>query len=299
MEGDNFEKNSKKFIFVPTCGRCTCPRGVTGPQGMTGSTGPQGITGPTGLQGITGAQGITGPTGLQGITGTTGPRGVTGPIGLRGVTGITGAQGITGPTGLQGITGPTGPQGVTGAIGLRGVTGPTGPQGVTGTQGITGPTGPTGPQGVGLRGVTGPTGPTGLQNIAQSFARALGPTPQTVANNGLVTFSTVTRSSDITINGANNTFTLARAGLYLIQFSAGIPADQPTPNRFAIVTNGTVQQGVTNFYDTGILSAFWQGVLPANAQITVINTSGGSRVIQGINTTSLNFVITRIADTSF
>ncbi|WP_279222093.1 hypothetical protein [Clostridium rectalis] len=88
-----------KVICIPSYGRCTCPRGVTG------ATGPQGITG------ITGAQGITGPTGIRGVTGPTGPQGVTG---------ITGAQGITGPTGIRGITGPTGPQGATGATGVTG-----------------------------------------------------------------------------------------------------------------------------------------------------------------------------------
>jgi len=81
---------------MPCCGRCTCPRGVTGP------TGPRGITGPTG------PRGITGPTGPRGITGSTGPQGITGPTGL---------QGITGPTGLQGVTGPTGPTAI--LIGLQ------------------------------------------------------------------------------------------------------------------------------------------------------------------------------------
>ncbi|WP_279222095.1 hypothetical protein [Clostridium rectalis] len=74
-------------ICMPCCGRCTCPRGITGP------TGPRGITGPTGIQGV------TGPTGLRGVTGPTGIQGVTGPTGLRGITGPTGIQGVTGPTG--------------------------------------------------------------------------------------------------------------------------------------------------------------------------------------------------------
>jgi len=107
--------NKCKMICIPTCGRCTCPRGVTGP------TGPQGITGPTG------PQGVTGPTGPQGVTGPTGPQGITGPTGPQGITGPTGPQGITGPTGPQGVTGPTGPQGITGPTGPQGITGPTGP----------------------------------------------------------------------------------------------------------------------------------------------------------------------------
>nr|WP_278001760.1 exosporium protein [Clostridium botulinum] len=106
-----------KVICMPCCGRCTCPRGVTGPTGPRGITGP---TGPRGITGPTGPQGITGPTGLQGITGPTGLQGVTGPTGLQGVTGPTGLQGVTGPTGLQGVTGPTGPTGPTAIlIGLQ------------------------------------------------------------------------------------------------------------------------------------------------------------------------------------
>ncbi|EPY2295713.1 collagen-like protein [Clostridium sporogenes] len=134
--------NKCKVICIPTCGRCTCPRGVTGPTGI------QGITGPTGIQGITGStglQGITGSTGLQGITGPTGLQGITGPTGLQGITGPTGLQGITGPTGLRGVTGPSGgPRGITGPTGLQGITGPTGPQGITGPTGIRGVTGTTG-----------------------------------------------------------------------------------------------------------------------------------------------------------
>ncbi|EJO5348104.1 exosporium protein, partial [Clostridium botulinum] len=38
-------------ICIPCYGKCTCPRGATGPTGpigITGPTGPTGITGPTG-----------------------------------------------------------------------------------------------------------------------------------------------------------------------------------------------------------------------------------------------------------
>ncbi|APH16092.1 collagen triple helix repeat family protein [Clostridium sporogenes] len=102
----------KKVICIPCCGRCTRPRGVTGP------TGPRGITG------TTGPRGITGTTGPRGITGTTGPRGITGTTGPKGITGTTGPRGITGTTGPRGITGTTGPRGITGTTGPRGVTGP-------------------------------------------------------------------------------------------------------------------------------------------------------------------------------
>ncbi|WP_072585706.1 hypothetical protein [Clostridium sporogenes] len=52
--------NRCKTLCIPVCGRCTCPRGITGP------TGPQGVTGATGLKGITGP-GVT-PTYFNAVT---------------------------------------------------------------------------------------------------------------------------------------------------------------------------------------------------------------------------------------
>ncbi|EKO1914542.1 exosporium protein, partial [Clostridium botulinum] len=37
--------NRCRMICIPTCSRCTFPRGVTGPTGL------QGVTGTTGIQG--------------------------------------------------------------------------------------------------------------------------------------------------------------------------------------------------------------------------------------------------------
>ncbi|MHB7980049.1 hypothetical protein CF067_05500 [Clostridium sporogenes] len=78
-------------MCIPCCGRCTCPRGATGP------------TGPRGSRGVTGPRGATGSRGITGTRGVTGPRGITGPRG------VTGTRGITGPTGPRGVTGTTGP----------------------------------------------------------------------------------------------------------------------------------------------------------------------------------------------
>lgn len=76
--------NNRCKICIPCCGRCTCPRGATGPTGPRGSRGVTGPRGATGSRGITGTRGVTGP---RGVTGT---RGITGPTGPRGVTGTTG-----------------------------------------------------------------------------------------------------------------------------------------------------------------------------------------------------------------
>ncbi|WP_459566386.1 hypothetical protein [Clostridium sporogenes] len=83
--------NNRCKICIPCCGRCTCPRGATGP------------TGPRGSRGVTGPRGATGSRGITGTRGVTGPRGITGPRG------VTGTRGITGPTGPRGVTGTTGP----------------------------------------------------------------------------------------------------------------------------------------------------------------------------------------------
>jgi hypothetical protein len=104
---------------------------MTGPTGITGSTG---ITGPTGTTGSTGHTGPTGITGATGMTGMTGPTGTTGSTGATGTSGPTGHTGITGPTGTTGSTGPTGITGITGSIGPTGITGVTGPVGPASTQ---------------------------------------------------------------------------------------------------------------------------------------------------------------------
>ncbi|GAA0082031.1 hypothetical protein [Clostridium sp. CTA-6] len=73
--------NNRCKICIPCCGRCTCPRGATGPTGPRGSRGVTGPRGATGSRGITGTRGVTGPRGITGTRGITGPRGVTGTTG--------------------------------------------------------------------------------------------------------------------------------------------------------------------------------------------------------------------------
>ncbi|MDI6919296.1 collagen-like protein [Clostridium botulinum] len=258
----------KKIICMPCCGRCTCPRGVTGP------TGPRGITGPTGLQGV------TGPTGLQGVTG---------PTGLQGVTGPTGLQGITGPTGLQGVTGPTGLQGVTGPTGLQGVTGPTGPQGITG---------PTGPQGI-----TGPTGPTanliGLQ--AQTTGLQLG----IIANSADIPLDTLISDAgtpDITFNAISNDIQLNTLGVYYVDWWINISDAQTTDSEINLIldaANGIMVPGNVSFTaETLSLPTQISGnavitVTSAPVNLKIINSSGAA-IQLGNTTIQLNVSVIKV-----
>ncbi|GAA0064924.1 hypothetical protein UT300001_34350 [Clostridium sp. CTA-1] len=264
----------KKIICMPCCGRCTCPRGVTGP------TGPRGITGPTGLQGV------TGPTGPQGVTGPTGPQGVTGPTGLQGVTGPTGLQGVTGPTGLQGVTGPTGLQGVTGPTGLQGVTGPTGLQGVTGPQGITGPTGPTANL-IGLQAQT-----TGLQFgiIADS------------ADIPLDTLISDAGTPDITFNAISNDIQLNTLGVYYVDWWINISDAQTTDSEINLTldaANGIIVPGNVSFTaETLSLPTQISGnavitVTSAPVNLKIINSSGGA-IQLGNTTIQLNVSVIKV-----
>ena len=90
-------------------------------------------------------------------------------------------QGALDASPMQGPTGPTGPTGPQGPAGPAG--GPAGPAGAPGAAGATGATGPAGP--------TGPTGPNDTQIL----------------------------SPDITVNGDNDTFTVAEAGRYRVSYN--------------------------------------------------------------------------------
>jgi len=108
----------------------------------------------------------------------------------------------------QRFTGPTGPTGPTGATGATGDTGPTG---ATGATGDTGPTGPTG--------ATGDTGPTGASAVLAGIQAELIDSAETrIANNGTILFDTIlnNQSSDITYDSLTGSFTLTRAGNYLV-----------------------------------------------------------------------------------
>ena len=87
--------------------------------------------------------------------------------------------------------GPPGDAGATGPTGATGPAGATGPTGHTGPSGATGPTGPTG--GTGGVGATGPAGATGATGPSSGPLLVWDETPSG------------------TINGVNDTFTLANA----------------------------------------------------------------------------------------
>jgi hypothetical protein len=121
--------------------------GSTGIQGVAGSTGTQGVAGSTGIQGVagsTGTQGVAGSTGIQGVAGSTGIQGIAGSTGTQGIAGSTGTQGIAGSTGIQGIAGSTGIQGIAGSTGIQGIDGIQGLQGIQSVQGLQGLQGLTG-----------------------------------------------------------------------------------------------------------------------------------------------------------
>ncbi|WP_459566391.1 collagen-like protein [Clostridium sporogenes] len=262
--------NRCKTLCIPICGRCTCPRGITGP------TGPQGVTGPTGFQGI------TGPTGLQGVTGSTGPQGVTGATGLQGITGSTGPQGITGPTGPQGITGPTGPQGVTGSTGLQGITGSTGPQG------IAGPTGPIGPQGqAGATGLQGPTGP----GVTPSYFNAVtNGGSQDVPPEGEVTFIVALQSGDFNFTPNTSTITVNTAGIYQINYVVTVrPTGGLINVAYAVAINGAEHPlSFFGMYSDGLndteraeLTGMFLASIPAGATVTLKNKSTTEDTLAG------------------
>ena len=129
----------------------------------------------------------------------------------QGPTGPTGAVGEIGPTGPQGSTGPTGPQGIAGDIG------PTGPTGATGTQGATGATGP---------------------NITANSAFAANTTSPTIAvvvgGTDIPLPSNQITTANITLNGANTTFTVANAGKYEISYEVHLTAGVAAGTRLMI-----------------------------------------------------------------
>lgn len=197
--------------------------------------GPTGLTGPTGATGPT--EGATGPTGVTGTTGFTGPTGSTGSIGSAGTAGSLGLTGSIGPTGATGSTGqngPTGANGLIGSIGLNGAIGSTGPTGPTGSDGPTGPTAQNGVAGstgsTGSSGATGATGITGAPgpNPTATAAFAANTTSGVIAVILLGTLVNLPNSQvlspDITVNGANTTFTVNTAGLYRISYNINTTA---------------------------------------------------------------------------
>ena len=114
-------------------------------------------------------------------------------------------QGALAASPMQGPTGPTGP------TGPQGPAGPAGPAGAPGAAGATGPTGPAGP--------TGPTGPN--VTATNAYAASTKGAAFTVLMDGtnVALPDAQTLSPDITVNGANDTFTVAEAGRYRVSYN--------------------------------------------------------------------------------
>lgn len=161
---------------------------------------------------------------------------------MQGLTGVTGATGPAGPSG-----GPTGPTGATGATGVAGEAGPTGVQGVVGVQGATGVTGATGATGVqGTQGPTGVTGSTGTNFTDDSSfaANTTGGVIAVLVGGVLVPLpNSQSLSSNVVINGANDTFTVSRAGRYRISYFVNTTAAVLMTTR--VLINGTANTAST------------------------------------------------------
>lgn len=118
--------NTENLVSLRTIARAVNPRGFTGSQGFTGSSGAYAALGYTGSQGFTGSQGVPGPQGEHGFTGSRGTPGGTGEQGERGYTGsigYAGSQGVQGEIGYTGSSGAYAAVGFTGSQGLIGFTG--------------------------------------------------------------------------------------------------------------------------------------------------------------------------------
>ncbi|MFS0781698.1 BclA C-terminal domain-containing protein [Bacillus sp. 1P06AnD] len=222
--------------------------GATGPTGATGS--PTGVTGAPGSIGATGSIGPDGPTGATGSTG----------LGLSGGVAFNPAAALNYPAGqivyangqtyISNVASPVGTPGLSGDYALLGALGPsgnTGAQGATGSVGATGlsVTGTTGPQGlIGAAGATGPTGATGAQSpttFTSNYGYAANTTGGLIAvilgGTNIPLPSSQSLGAGVSINGANNTFTIANSGRYLISYNIYTTLSLLVSSR--IVINGT------------------------------------------------------------
>lgn len=164
-------------------------------------------------------------------------------------------------------------------------TGPTSPTGVP--TGITGPTGPSGPTGA-----TGATGPTGTSITATSAfaANTTGTTIAVILGGTLVPLPSAQNiGPGITINAANDTFTVSTAGRYYITYQVNLTTGLLLGSR--LIINGTANVAST-ITPVLTLSSFNSDVivtLAANSTIalqlfgllgtaTLINNGAGAAV---------------------
>ena len=169
-------------------------------------------------------------------------------------------QGALNASPMQGPTGPTGPTGPQGPAGPAG--GPTGPAGAPGATGATGPTGPAGP--------TGPTGPN--VTATNAYAASTKGAAFTVLMDGtnVALPDAQTLSPDITVNGANDTFTVAEAGRYRVSYN--INSVTPLTLGARLMVDGAEIAGSNVMPKTTALSRLANDILvdlPAGAKVSL------------------------------